>query len=141
VYIAQPPLYKISYSKDVRYAYSDEEKIKVLKDMGFSDVNVEDVTSNEGETEEIEGEDVEQGEAKSVKKGKKPNIQRYKGLGEMNPEELKETTMDINNRSLKLVSLSEAENADRVFEMLMGSEVGPRKSFIQTHAKSANLDI
>ncbi len=141
VYIAQPPLYKISYSKDVRYAYSDEEKIKVLKDMGFSDVNVEDVTSNEGETEEIEGEDAEQGEAKSVKKGKKPNIQRYKGLGEMNPEELKETTMDINNRSLKVVSLSEAENADRVFEMLMGSEVGPRKSFIQTHAKSANLDI
>ena len=76
------------------------------------------------------------------KKGnKKPNIQRYKGLGEMNSEELWETTMDPTTRTLKIVSIHEAEEADRVFEMLMGSEVGPRKSFIQTYAKEANLDI
>jgi DNA gyrase subunit B len=59
----------------------------------------------------------------------------------MNPDELKETTMDQKNRTLKTVSIHEAEEADKIFEMLMGNEVGPRKSFIQTYAKQANLDI
>lgn len=68
-------------------------------------------------------------------------IQRYKGLGEMNADELWDTTMDPNTRTLKIVSVDQAEEADKVFEMLMGNEVGPRKSFIQTHAKQANLDI
>jgi DNA gyrase subunit B len=136
VYIAQPPLYKISHNKDVRYAYSDEEKAKALRDMGFDDIE-----SGSGEEAESEGEEEEGEEKVAAKKGKKPNIQRYKGLGEMNPDELKETTMDQKNRTLKIVSVHEAEEADRIFEMLMGNEVGPRKSFIQTHAKQANLDI
>lgn len=138
VYIAQPPLYKISYNKDVRYAYSDIEKAEALKAMGFEDIQVGET----GEVEEGGEEGNEEEEEKVVKKsGKKPNIQRYKGLGEMNPDELKETTMDAKNRTLKIVSIHEAEEADKIFEMLMGNEVGPRKSFIQTHARSANIDI
>ncbi|MEN9552019.1 MAG: gyrase subunit gyrase subunit protein [Candidatus Parcubacteria bacterium] len=143
VYIAQPPLYKVSHNKDVRYAYSDEEKAQVLRDMGFEDIQVgEEGAGNEGgdDVAEDEGDNKEE-EKTTLKKGKKPNIQRYKGLGEMNPDELKETTMDPKNRTLKIVSIHEAEEADKIFEMLMGNEVGPRKSFIQTHAKDANLDI
>ena len=139
VYIAQPPLYKITYNKVAHYAYTDEEKQVVLKGLGFDESVAENADDADGETEEVtEGEEEV---VTSKKGGKKPSIQRYKGLGEMNPDELKETTMDAKNRTLKIVTINEAENADRVFEMLMGSEVGPRKSFIQTHAKSANIDI
>jgi DNA gyrase subunit B len=69
------------------------------------------------------------------------NLQRYKGLGEMNPEQLWETTMNPDNRILKQINIEDAEDADKVFSMLMGEKVPPRKKFIQTHAKSANLDI
>ncbi len=144
VYIAQPPLYKISYNKETKYAYSDVEKAAVLKSFGFDDTEEgESAAEGEGEVESDTQADTEdEKEEKVVKKaGKKPAIQRYKGLGEMNPDELKETTMDPKNRTLKVVSIHEAEESDRVFEMLMGSEVGPRKSFIQTHAKDANLDV
>ncbi len=145
VYIAQPPLYKIAYGKEVHYAFTDVEKLEVLKKLGFD--NIEQGEGEEGNADEVqEGEQQEESgdekDAKSVKKSaKKPSIQRYKGLGEMNSEELWETTMDPTTRVLKIVSIHEAEESDRVFEMLMGSEVGPRKSFIQTHAKSANIDI
>lgn len=145
VYIAQPPLYKIAFGKEVHYAFSDEEKMAVLKKMGFD--NIEQGEAEEGDGAETEGgepqeESGDEKEAKAVKKtAKKPSIQRYKGLGEMNSDELWETTMDPTTRVLKIVSIHEAGEADRVFEMLMGSEVGPRKSFIQTHAKSANIDI
>ena len=82
--------------------------------------------------EEKEGEETE----------KKANIQRYKGLGEMNPEELWKTTMDPANRVLKQITIEDAEKADEVFTILMGGDVAPRKRFIQTHAKSVkNLDI
>ncbi|MDQ5962472.1 MAG: gyrase subunit [Patescibacteria group bacterium] len=143
VYIAQPPLYKIAYNKQVHYAYSDVEKEEVLKKLGFDNVEIDAVNE---EPEEVavgeEGDSVEEKEEKTVKKSsKKPMIQRYKGLGEMNAEELWETTMDPTTRTLKIVSVEHAEEADKVFEMLMGNEVGPRKSFIQTHAKQANLDI
>jgi DNA gyrase subunit B len=143
VYIAQPPLYKIAYNKQVHYAYSDVEKEEVLKKLGFDNAQIEAVNEENEETNENEeGESTQEKEDKAVKKGgKKPMIQRYKGLGEMNADELWETTMDPTTRTLKIVSVHHAEEADKVFEMLMGNEVGPRKSFIQTHAKQANLDI
>ncbi len=142
VYIAQPPLYKIAFGKEVHYAYSDDEKRAVLTKLGFSDVEAEQATEEEGVQAEGNEDTQEEAEEKVVKKAsKKPQIQRYKGLGEMNSDELWETTMDPKTRTLKKVSVDAAEEADRVFEMLMGSEVGPRKSFIQTYAKSANLDI
>jgi DNA gyrase subunit B len=138
VYIAQPPLYKIQKGKEINYAYSDEEKFALVGDV---DVDTGEDAGDDTIEETKEG-DEEKEEGKVVsKKSAKIRIQRYKGLGEMNSEELWETTMDPKTRTLKIVSIHEAEEADRVFEMLMGTEVGPRKSFIQTHAKQANLDI
>jgi DNA gyrase subunit B len=140
VYIAQPPLYKITHNKQAYYAYSDEERDNVYKSLGFKKEDLENVDI----TQTVEEENSEEGneeEKVSEKKTKLPPTQRYKGLGEMNPDELKETTMDATKRVLKVVSIDEAEEADKVFEMLMGNEVGPRKSFIQTYAKQANLDI
>lgn len=136
VYIAQPPLYKITHNKQAYYAYSDEERDGVYKSLGFKKEDLENVDITDT-VEEEEGDE----EKVTEKKSKLPPTQRYKGLGEMNPDELKETTMDATKRVLKVVSIEEAEEADKVFEMLMGNEVGPRKSFIQTYAKQANLDI
>lgn len=108
LYVAQPPLFKISFGKKFYYAFSEDERKKILK---------ENTTSHQG------------------------IIQRYKGLGEMNPEQLWETTMNPKNRSLKKITIEDMQEADKTFTMLMGSEVPPRKKFIITHAKMANLDI
>ncbi len=109
IYIAQPPLYKIQAGKRVEYAYNDEQKDKLVKEIG---------------------------------KDKNISMQRYKGLGEMNAEQLWETTMNPENRLLLQVKVEEAREADKTFDILMGEEVEPRKKFIQTHAKSVkNLDI
>ena len=134
VYIAMPPLYKIQKGKDVRYAYTEDEKFAVLKDMG------EDVSDDIDEVTEGDEEEGEEAET-ATKKGGKARIQRYKGLGEMNAEELSETTMKIENRILKQVTIEDAIGADKVFDILMGTDVSSRKSFIQNNAKTANLDI
>ncbi len=107
LYAALPPLYKISIGKNSFYAYSEEERDKILKEKGNG----------------------------------KFSIQRYKGLGEMNPGQLWETTMDPKTRILKQIHIEDAEEADKIFTTLMGKEVAPRKKFIQTHAKMATLDI
>jgi DNA gyrase subunit B len=109
LYIAQPPLYRISQKNQIHYAYSDAEKDKLVTDFGGMS---------------------------------KVSISRYKGLGEMNPEQLWETTMNPENRALLVVSIEDAQEADRTFDMLMGSLVPPRRRFIQTHAREVrNLDI
>ncbi len=130
LYIAQPPLYKITKGKEIYYAYVEEEKIKILKELG---VNEDEIEENDS------GAENEEDSAK--KKTKKINIQRYKGLGEMNPEELWETSMNPENRILKQVKVEDAEEAHNIFETLMGSDVSARKSFIQSNAKLAQLDI
>ena len=136
IYIAQPPLYKIKKGKEILYAYSDSERNKVVgKDADVSDIQeVENSGSSESESSELEP------SAQSLKPNR-VHIQRFKGLGEMNPEELWETTMDPKNRVLKRVDIDDAEEANKIFDILMGSEVPPRKSFIQSNAKLAEIDI
>ena len=108
IYIAMAPLYKLQKGKMVQYAYNDEERDKVLTEIGKDNIN----------------------------------IQRYKGLGEMNPDQLWETTMNPKTRSIKKVVVEDAVEADQIFTILMGEEVEPRRKFIQENAKSVtNLDI
>ena len=128
IYIAKPPLYKIKKGKEIAYAYSDAEKQKIT---GKEEVS---------EIQEAEGPELVEGE-EDIKKSTKIHIQRFKGLGEMNPEELWETTMDPARRILKKVDIEDAEEANKIFDILMGSEVPPRKSFIQSNAKLAEIDI
>ena len=109
LYIATPPLYLIKKGKTQQYCWSEEERVKVVKEFG-------------------------QGKESSV------NIQRYKGLGEMNAEQLWETTMNPEKRTLRQVTIESAAEADRIFSMLMGDEVPPRREFIEKHAKYANID-
>lgn len=133
IYIAKPPLYKIQRGKEVMYAYSDEEKFDLLG---------EDAPSlNEIQTEDDAPEEEGEEEVAATTRKPKIRIQRYKGLGEMNAEELWETTMNPKNRVLKQVRIEDALEADKVFDILMGTDVPSRKSFIQSNARLANLDI
>ncbi|MDU2354215.1 MAG: DNA topoisomerase IV subunit B, partial [Anaerococcus sp.] len=109
IYVAQPPLYKISHGKTERYVYSDQERDRVLKDLD----------------------------------GANYKINRYKGLGEMNAEQLWETTMNPDNRVLlRVLADSESTTTDNIFSLLMGEKVEPRREFIEENAKYAsNIDV
>jgi len=113
LYIAQPPLYRVQYGKESYYAYTESERDAALTEIREKNKNARDI-----------------------------HVTRYKGLGEMNPEQLWETTMNPATRTLLRVNLDDAAGADEVFDMLMGDQVPPRKKFIQTHAKYVrNLDV
>jgi len=143
LFAAKAPLYKVTQGKKLKYVYSDDEKDEYVAELGG--VKVEAEETDEEEKEEGEGENEEEkGERETKDKEKrkqKISIQRYKGLGEMNPDELFETTMDSKNRILKRIFIEDAQAADRTFDILMGSQVAPRKSFIQSNAKIAQIDL
>ena len=127
VYIAQPPLYKIKKGKEEYYAFDDTERDEILKRFK---VNGKD------NTDELVEEMIEEGSVKGV------TISRYKGLGEMNPEQLWETTMNPETRTILQVNLESAATADKIFETLMGDDVEPRREFIEKNAKYVrNLDV
>jgi len=110
LYIAQPPLYRLAHKNQIKYAYNEADRDRILKEWGIS--------------------------------AEKAGMSRYKGLGEMNPQQLWDTTMNPSNRTLMLVTVDDAAVADRTFDMLMGEAVPPRTRFIQTHARDVrNLDV
>ncbi len=125
VYIGQPPLYRIQLGKEVRWAHSDKERDQIVKEL-------KDAARKKKDGEKKEGEE---------RAGRDAVIQRYKGLGEMNAEQLWETTLNPATRTLLKVTLTDAELADQVFDELMGTEVEGRKRWIAANARKAELDV
>jgi len=140
LYIAQPPLYRLQKGKEISYVYSDDEKEKVLREFQTAKAEKSRPAGKTKKTAESP-EAAPDTEGVGEKVGG-VTIQRYKGLGEMSPTQLWETTMDPERRLMKRVMIEDAEQANEIFDILMGSDVVPRKRFIQSHAKSVkNLDI
>ena len=161
LYIAQPPLYRIQKGSKMEYAYTDADKERIVEQFriaagikseekpkkavkkakgveGFelSSLGGEDESKTDGTSDIMDGIVGDEVKVAGV------SIQRYKGLGEMNPGQLWDTTMDPDKRMLLKVTIADAEKADEIFDILMGSDVVPRKKFIQTHAKNVkNLDV
>jgi DNA gyrase subunit B len=131
VYIAQPPLFKIKKGKKEQYAYDDDEREDIVKRLASDKSKAE----NDGDGDSLP-------EEGAVVIGNGVVVSRFKGLGEMNPEQLWGTTMNPDTRTILQVSIENAADADRTFSMLMGDEVEPRREFIEKNAKYVrNLDV
>jgi len=151
IYIAQPPLYKVKRGKEIMYFYTEEEKTRVMgkDELPIETESVEDGSEENTDTEEENDDSADtkgkkgKGDSKDTgaKRAVKTYVQRYKGLGEMNSDELWETTMDPERRLLKQVTIEDVQEADKIFDMLMGTDVPARKSFIQSNAHKATIDV